>query len=107
MYCNFCGREIQDDAAVCAYCARPVAYAATKRHLYRPTEGRKIGGVAAGMAIYFDEDVTLVRLIWVLALLLTVPIAFVLYIIAWIVVPEEPLRLPAATATVSSPSAQT
>jgi len=107
MYCNFCGRQIQDDAVICAYCARPVGYAMPKRHLYRPTDGRKIGGVAAGMALYFGEDVMLVRLIWVLALLLTIPVAFVLYIIAWIVIPEEPLRLPAATTTVSSPSAQT
>jgi phage shock protein PspC (stress-responsive transcriptional regulator) len=83
-----------------------VGYAVPKRHLYRPSEGRKIGGVCAGMAIYFGEDVMLVRLIWVLALLLTIPIALILYIVAWIVIPEEPLRLPATTTTVSSPSPQ-
>jgi phage shock protein C len=105
MYCNACGRQIQDDANLCAYCGRAIGYAAPQRHLYRPTEGRKIGGVALGMAVYFQEDPTLVRLIWVLALILTLPIAFFGYIIAWIVIPEEPLRLPAAT-TMSSPSPQ-
>ncbi|HZU22986.1 MAG TPA: PspC domain-containing protein [Terriglobales bacterium] len=106
MYCNYCGRQIQDDAVVCAYCARPVGATVPRRHLYRPVEGRKIGGVALGMAVYFGEDVMLVRLIWVLALLLTLPIAFILYIIAWIIIPEEPLRLPVATSTISSPSPQ-
>jgi len=97
MYCNGCGREIQDDANLCAYCGRPVGFAAPQKRLYRPAEGRKLGGVAAGMAQYFNEDVTVVRLIWVLALLLTIPLAFVGYIVCWIVIPEEPLRLPAAT----------
>ncbi|MBV8205818.1 MAG: PspC domain-containing protein [Acidobacteria bacterium] len=96
MYCNACGRQIQDDANLCAYCGRTVGFAAPQRRLYRGVEGRKIGGVALGMAQYFGEDVTIVRLIWVLALLLTLPLAFFGYIICWIIIPEEPLRLPPA-----------
>ena len=104
MYCNACGRQIQDDVNLCGYCGRPVGFAAPPRRLYRPIEGRKIGGVALGMANYFGEDVTIVRLIWVLALLLLIPITFVAYIVAWIIVPEEPLRLPQPTSV--APSSQ-
>lgn len=106
MYCNACGRVIQDDANLCAYCGRRVGYAVPQRRLVRPIEGRKLGGVALGMAEYFNEDVTLVRIIWVLALFLLIPLTIIAYIVMWIVVPEEPLRLPATTATttVSSPS---
>ena len=39
---------------------------ATNKKLYRDTENGKIFGVCAGMAEYFDMDVTVVRLIWVL-----------------------------------------
>ncbi len=24
MFCNYCGKQIQDDAAVCAYCGRRI-----------------------------------------------------------------------------------
>lgn len=106
MFCNACGRQIQDDANLCAYCGRAVGYAAPQRRLYRPIEGRKIGGVALGMAQYFNEDVTLVRIIWVLALFLLIPLTIIGYIVMWVVVPEEPLRLPATTTTVGSPSPQ-
>ena len=58
----------------------------------RPQFDRKIGGVCAGLARYFDVDVTLVRLIWVV--LSIYPGAIILgvlaYAIAWFVIPAEP-----------------
>lgn len=105
MFCNFCGRQIQEDASFCAYCGRGVGYSVPRRALYRPTEGRKIGGVCAGLAIYFGEDVTLVRILWVLALFLLIPLTIIAYIVMWIVIPEEPLRLPAHTG-VGTPAPQ-
>ncbi len=54
MYCNFCGKQIQDDAVHCAYCGRQVGYVATHpQKLIRPPKGspdRKIAGVCAGFA---------------------------------------------------------
>lgn len=38
----------------------------TKR-LYRDTENQKIFGVCKGLADYFDVDVTLIRVIWLIA----------------------------------------
>lgn len=94
MYCNYCGKVIQDDAAVCAYCGVRVGASTARTKLMRPRHGRKIAGVCLGFAEYFDVDVTLVRIVWLIASITTV-IGLLSYPIAWIIMPEEPLPLPA------------
>ena len=104
MFCNFCGKAIQGDARLCAYCGRLIQGCAQPRHLERSRYDRKIGGVAGGMAKYWCSDPTLVRLLWVFAVLLTFPLAIIAYIIAWIVIPEEPeYCYPAHPAVVQNP----
>ena len=98
MYCNQCGKVIQDDAAVCAYCGIQVGASQARRKLIRPRTGRKIAGVCLGFSEYFDVDVTLVRVVWLIAAFMTV-IGFLSYPIAWIIMPEEPMLLPAAVGT--------
>ena len=94
MYCNYCGKVIQDDANVCAYCGIRVGAVTARKRLVRPRADRKIAGVCAGFAEYFDLDVTLVRLVW-LVIVLVGGTGLLAYVIAWMVMPEEPLRLPA------------
>ena len=49
-----------------------------------------IAGVCAGLAHHFGLDVTLVRVLYVLASILSVAFPGILvYIILWIVIPEE------------------
>lgn len=96
MYCNYCGKVIQDDAAVCAYCGTRVGSSVARKRLVRPRQGRKIAGVCLGVAEYFDIDVTVVRLVWLLASFMT-GIGLISYPIAWIVMPEEPRLLTAPT----------
>ena len=60
------------------------------KRLYRSRTDRKLGGVCAGIATYFDLDPTVVRLIAVATILLPGP-SIIAYIVAWIIVPEEPL----------------
>lgn len=57
------------------------------RRLYRDTDSGKVAGIAAGLAAYFNIDVTLVRVL-LLAGLFAGGFTFVLYIILWIVLPE-------------------
>ena len=57
--------------------------------LIRPQAGRKIAGVCAGVAEYFDLDVTLVRVIW-LILAFCGGGGLIAYLIGWIVMPSEP-----------------
>jgi phage shock protein PspC (stress-responsive transcriptional regulator) len=85
---------IQDDANVCAYCGIRVGAVTARKRLVRPRANRKIAGVCAGFAEYFDLDVTLVRLVWLFVVLVG-GTGLLAYVIAWIVMPEEPLRLPA------------
>jgi len=96
MYCNYCGKVIQDDANNCAYCGKRVGAVLARKRLLRPRAGRKIAGVCAGFAEYFDVDVALVRLVWLLVAVFT-GVGLLAYPIAWIVMPEEPatLQLPA------------
>ena len=58
--------------------------------LYRSRTDRMLFGVAGGMADWFDLDPSLVRLVWAL-LILAGGVGLVLYIIAAIVIPEEPV----------------
>ena len=105
MYCNYCGKVIQDDANVCAYCGIRVGASLARRRLIRPRMGRKVAGVCTGFSEYFDIDVTLVRVVWLIVAFMT-GFGFLAYVIAWIVMPEEPLLLPAppiAAQTVQNP----
>lgn len=66
----------------------------TKR-LFRSRTDRKLGGVCAGIASYFGIDPTVVRLATVLLTLTGMSI--IIYIVLWIVIPEEPYVVKNAT----------
>ena len=68
------------------------------RRLYRSRTDTVLGGVAAGLADYLGADPALVRVAWALLVVITGGAALLAYIVAWIVVPEEPSS-PATPAT--------
>ena len=57
--------------------------------LRRPRNGRLIGGVCAALADRFGWNVSLVRLIAVLSILIPGP-QVIFYIVAWVLIPSEP-----------------
>lgn len=60
-----------------------------QKKLVRPADGRMVAGVAVGLADYFDVDVTLVRLAFVAAELLSAgALGLIVYVILWVVMPE-------------------
>lgn len=89
MYCNYCGKVIPDDAQLCAYCGKRVGAVAARKRLMRPRTGRTLAGVCMGVAEFFDIDVTVVRLVWLLTAIFT-GTGFIAYLIGWIVMPSEP-----------------
>jgi phage shock protein C len=100
MYCNACGKGIAEDARYCAYCGTVLGYASAPKKMMRSRSDRKVAGVCAGAGHYLDLDVTLVRLMWVLITIVSGIFPGVLvYVLAWIIVPEEPLSLPSGAHT--------
>ena len=59
------------------------------KRLFRSRNDKIIGGVCGGVAQYLRIDPVLVRIIGVL-LLLSEGIGFIIYIVAWILIPENP-----------------
>ena len=55
--------------------------------LFRDPDHRSIGGVCSGLAAYFNIDVTLVRIIFLL-LLLVIGGGLWIYLVLWIIVPK-------------------
>jgi phage shock protein PspC (stress-responsive transcriptional regulator) len=62
---------------------------AQTRRLYRSRTNRKLAGVCGGLAQYSNTDVTLLRVLFVVLALLGGP-GLVIYLLMWILVPEEP-----------------
>jgi phage shock protein PspC (stress-responsive transcriptional regulator) len=59
----------------------------TYRKYYRDTDNAMLGGVAAGLAAYTGWDLTLIRVAFVIAGILSIGWAVLAYIIIWIVAP--------------------
>ncbi len=97
MYCTHCGRQIADGNRFCTQCGSPAGPAAgaaapgggSQRRLVRIASEKKIAGVCAGVARYFDVDVTLVRVLWLVLAICTVLPGFLAYLVAWIAMPKE------------------
>jgi phage shock protein C len=104
MFCTQCGTSLDDKARYCTTCGKPTdlapsgpAYSAAQtwtsagapRKLRRIRAKKRIGGVCAGFAEYFDMDVTLMRLIWVGLAVMPPHIGIFVYLIALFVLPKE------------------
>ena len=62
---------------------------AQTRKLYRSRTDRKLAGICGGLAQYFNADTTLIRVLFVVLALLGGP-GLVIYLLMWILVPQEP-----------------
>jgi phage shock protein PspC (stress-responsive transcriptional regulator) len=72
--------------------------------LYKDPVDKKIGGVASGVARYFDIDTTLVRTVWALSILIG-GFGLLLYLVLWFILEDDPALLAgsAQSAVVTSP----
>lgn len=108
MICASCQREITEQSNFCYFCgARQVTATAAGaagqsgavKRLFRSSTNRAIGGVCAGFAEYLRLDITLARVLWILAVIFTGILPGVLaYVVAWILMPEAPPPAGAASA---------
>jgi phage shock protein C len=98
MYCSHCGKQMDQGARFCPVCgalSQPVAYgrAPFPGQLTRPRHPRMIAGVCSGLALHYGWDLSLVRVICALMIVLT-GVGLIAYIVAWVVIPEAPYALP-------------
>src|SRR5688572_32641215 len=89
MTCARCFKEIEEGSSFCRFCGVAVGRTPTGRRITRIPEEGQIGGVCAGLASYFDADVTLIRLARVIlsivpGLLLG---GVLVYAVCWILLP--------------------
>lgn len=105
MYCSHCGKPLDATARFCPACgnaAQPFAYqpvppaTALRGQLTRPRHNRLIAGICAGLALHYGWDLSLVRVVCALLIVFT-GVGLIVYLIAWIVIPEEPYILPEST----------
>jgi len=61
-------------------------YSRPRKRLFRDPDNKVIGGVCSGLAAYFDTEIVLWRIIFVIAIILPFP-ALLTYLILWIAVP--------------------
>lgn len=59
------------------------------KRLYRSRRSRMIGGVCGGIGEYLGVDPTIIRLAWLFTVIFGGFGVFA-YIVAWIIIPEEP-----------------
>src|ERR1700739_2484652 len=110
MTCPNCQKDIAAGSKFCYNCgaqqaeipsAGPSPQTGGKRRLMRSSTDKKIAGVCAGLADYFDLDPTIVRVLWFLAVFFA-GTGFLAYIILWIVLPLAPAGvIPTSAATAS------
>lgn len=91
-FCYNCGAK-QADGTAPAYGPPPA-----RRKLMRSSTDKKLGGVCAGLADYLDIDPTIVRVVWLLALLCA-GTGFFAYLVLWIVLPQAPAGVYATSVT--------
>lgn len=59
-----------------------------QRKLYLNKKDKKLAGVCAGFADYFDIDVTIVRVLWICSVL-CLGFGILPYIIFWLILPTK------------------
>jgi phage shock protein PspC (stress-responsive transcriptional regulator) len=69
--------------------------------LYRPLDDRMLAGVAAGVARYFDVDVTIVRIVFAV-LAVVGGIGVPLYLAGWLLIPDEDAEQSIASSFIQS-----
>ncbi|MGO9269648.1 MAG: PspC domain-containing protein [Terriglobia bacterium] len=104
MYCPRCGKAYVEEVNFCCQCGAAMHVSSppwSDKKLHRSRHNRKIAGVCAGFAEYFEIDPTLVRVLW-LIMAFFVGWGFLGYLIAWIVMPDEPVLVPAPASSASA-----
>ena len=111
LYCSRCGTINEDVSEFCSNCGESLtkakefkigskikgqsgftydAWQKIEKKLYRSRDNKIITGLAAGLAKYFEIDIDLSRILWVIALIASGGVVVLIYFILTLAVPLEP-----------------
>ena len=114
MYCSSCGIEVPEAFRYCPQCGMATGRESFRsdagkplKSLTRRRDDRKIAGVCAGIARYLGIDVTLVRVLAVVFAIWPPGFGLLIYLVCWIVMPQDPLLLAPPKASTPEPNAMT
>lgn len=97
MFCTRCGKQLDPSSRFCPSCGAAVASVEVppmpRGQMFRPRNGRMIGGVCAAFALHYGWDLMVTRIITALLIVMT-GVGALAYIAAWVIIPEEPYALP-------------
>lgn len=104
LYCTKCGAANKEFAEFCVSCGDDLTKERDKKvdkkdepaqtsekKLLRSRSNKMITGLAAGLAKYFDMEVDLMRILWVIAFFVSGSTIAIVYLIMAAVIPQEPV----------------
>ena len=97
MYCSHCGKELTPDANFCSACGQVPRYQTNpyqQARIVRPRSPRVIAGVCSGFALHYGWDLMLTRILFTVFTLITSGLGILLYIAAWVILPDAQYQLP-------------
>ncbi|MEA2071563.1 MAG: PspC domain-containing protein [Asgard group archaeon] len=110
IYCPNCGTANKDFAEFCISCGEDLTIARKKertkkmkdehkqeqesktKELYRSRSNKILTGLSAGLAEYLGLEVDLVRVLWIIAFIVSGGMVIVIYFIMAMFIPLEPLE---------------
>lgn len=60
------------------------------KELFRSRTNKVLAGVCGGLGAYMDVDPTVIRLVWVVVTLVSFGLGIIIYLAAWLLIPEPP-----------------
>ncbi len=95
MTCLHCGHPSASEVNYCSLCGvaleRPANLNVSR--LMRPRSPRAIAGVCSGIALFYGWDVTVVRILFAIFTFLTTGVGILVYVAAWLLLPEAQYAL--------------
>ena len=100
MFCPSCGNESNSKSNACNSCGARIAsnnLPEEQNRIVRPLNLRMIGGVCSGIAIHYGWEIATVRMAVATAACVTTGLPVILYLAAWMYLPNSTFALPPAT----------